>query len=497
MTSSIFSPKRTGKNSYNFKNVSAYDLFYQLTYMSAMAAAGISRSKTFQIAAQAKSPAAHYFEAINTLVAELRYSYPDACRVIGEQAKSDDVRSFLLRFSDALRSGEPLNTFLTREAEVQAKNYENAYERELESLKKWSDAFSSIIISVALIVIINLVSTMIYSMGVGMMAGLVTTAVLMGFFGAWIVSRAAPQETMAIDSAAGSLEQRRALRLFKVVGPIVITTAASLALMGVHRGIITAAIGAFLFPLGLAGYLADKKINKKDQEISSFLRSLGGMASSTGATLKEALTKLDLSSFPTLQPDIEMLRVRLQALVNPQVCWQRFGRETGSRLTSSVMDVFYEAVKVGADPEKVGFLCSLFASRTAQLRAKRRGVAASFSWLALVMQGTVGVLMVFVLEIIVNFMGLMQSAISQESMDMAAQNFATPLGSFGAGDLQFLQIMTTTMVIVLAVVSATAIIASDGGYKFKFVFYLSLLLVISGAGFWFVPPVVARILTVS
>jgi flagellar protein FlaJ len=415
----------------------------------------------------------------------------------GEQTKSDEVRSFLLRFSDALRSGEPLKTFLAREAEVQAKNYENAYEQELEALKKWSDAFSSIIISVALIVIINLVSTMIYSMGVGMMAGLVATAIVMGFFGAWVVSRSAPREIMTLSSATGSIDQRRTLHLLKILGPIAITVAVGMILMGMHRGLVMAAVGAVCFPLGLAGNRADKIISKKDEEFSSFLRSLGGMASSTGATLKEALNKLDLSSFPTLQPDIEMLRIRLQALVNPQVCWRRFGRETGSMLTSSVMDIFYEAVKVGADPERVGYLCSMFASRTVQLRSKRRGVAASFSWLTLVMQGTVGVLMVFVLEIIVNFMQLMQTAVTPETLDAAAQNFAAPLGSFSAADLQFLQIMTTTMVILLAVVSAAAIIASDGGYRFKFVYYLSMLMGVSGASFWFVPPLVARILTVS
>ena len=40
--------------------------------MSAMASAGISRSKTFELAATSDSPTAAYFEAINTLVNEFR-----------------------------------------------------------------------------------------------------------------------------------------------------------------------------------------------------------------------------------------------------------------------------------------------------------------------------------------------------------------------------------------------------------------------------------------
>src|SRR5690349_11515695 len=110
MSSSKSSPKHGDNNS--FKKVSPFELFYQLTYMSAMSAAGLSRSKTFEIAAQSTSPVATYFAGVNTLVAELRYDYPEACRRIGARAKSDNMKSFLLRLSDALRSGEPLAEFL-------------------------------------------------------------------------------------------------------------------------------------------------------------------------------------------------------------------------------------------------------------------------------------------------------------------------------------------------------------------------------------------------
>jgi flagellar protein FlaJ len=217
MNSSVSSPKRGGKSSYKFKEVKPFDLFYQLTYMSALASAGITSRKTFEIAAQSSSSVASYFAAVNTLVEEMRFDYPQACRAIGEKAKSDDVRTFLLRLSDALRSGEPMAEFLAREAEVQAQTYKNMYERDLEALKNWTDAFSSIIVSVALIVIIQLVSAMIYSMDSGMIAGLVTVAVVMGFFGAWIISRAAPHEVMTVTTGVGSLEQRRTRQLAAIL----------------------------------------------------------------------------------------------------------------------------------------------------------------------------------------------------------------------------------------------------------------------------------------
>ena len=496
MTSSKSLPKRTGKNSYKFKDVSAFEMFYQLTYMSATAAAGISRSKTFSLAAESGSPAAQYFAAINTLVNELRYDYPEACRAIADKTNSEEIKSFLLRLSDAMRSGEPLPTFLAREAEVQGDNYSNTYERDLESLKKWSDAFSSIIVSVALIVIINLVSTMIYQMSVGTISGLIATAVVMGFFGAWVLSRAAPQEQMVVASALGSSQQRRTLTLSRILLPVVTVVTVALLLVGVSRSWVLVSAAAILLPLGLISYRADLVITKKDAEISSFLRSLGGMATSTGSTLREALTRIDISSFPILQEDIERLNTRLQALANPTVCWHRFGNETGSQLVRQAIGIFYEANRLGGDPERVGFLCSLFASRTAMLRAKRRTVVSTFSWLTLVMHVVVAALMVFVLEIIHNFLILMQSAIAPDQAAAVSQNLVVPLANFSPEQLQFLDAITVMMVVLLAAVSALAIIASDGGYKFKLTLYLAVLLFMSGVSFWIVPPMVARMLTV-
>ncbi|MBP8973464.1 MAG: type II secretion system F family protein, partial [Anaerolineae bacterium] len=234
MSSSKSSPKRDDRTS--FEPVPPFALFYQLTYMSAMAAAGLSRSKTFEIAAQSGSVAARYFAAINTLVDEFRYDYPEACRRIGAQAKSENMRSFLLRLSDALRSGEPLAEFLAREAEVQAADYENKYERNLESLKQWSNAFSSIVISVALIVIIQVISSMIYSMNTQVMAGLISAGVIMAGFGAWIIWRSAPREAMTVSPSQGSPEQKRALSLFRTLLPLALALAAVLYVVGVPLG---------------------------------------------------------------------------------------------------------------------------------------------------------------------------------------------------------------------------------------------------------------------
>lgn len=495
MNSSKSSRKRGNKASY--KVIPPFALYYQLTYMSAMAAAGISRSKTFELAAQSSSPAAEYFVAINTLVDEFRYDYPDACRMIGIKAKSENMRSFLLRFSDALRSGEPLADFLSREAEVQGEDYKNQYERSLESLKQWSNAFSSIVISVALIIIIQVISSMIYSMDLSVMTGLVFTGVMMSSFAAWIIWRSAPQEVMTLPATQGSSEQRRSMRLFRLILPIILSGSAVLYIVGVEIGWILILAAVLLLPIGVTSLISDRKIHKRDEEFSTFLRSSGSMATSSGTTLKEALNKIDLTSFPTLQPEIERLRKRLQARIDPEICWHKFGKETGSRLISEMVDIFYSGIKIGGDPERVGYLCSLFAAKTAQLRAKRRLTSGTFSGLTTVMQAVVAGLMVFVLSIVKSFAFLVANLMpTSEAAAEGAKTVSMGMAEFSPSDLQFLTTITVVMIVLLAVVSAAAIILSDGGYKLKVSLYLALTIFISGISFIVVPPMVAGILKV-
>lgn len=493
MKSSKSSPKRTSKG-YS-KEISGFELFYQLTFMSATAAAGISRNRLFALASQVPIPPAQYFKEIHGLVENMRYNYPDACRIVGERIKSEEMRTFLLRLSDALRSGEPMAPFMAREAQVQGNNYQNEYEREIESLKKWSDGYTSVMVSVALVVIINLVSTMIYNIGISAMVTMVMTACVVGFVVAWILSRAAPQETMSLSWSTGSQEQRRSIKVAKIVLPVTAIAFPALLLLGMSWGWLFISVALILVPLGVTSMLADQKINKQDAEVSPFLRSLGGTATARGTTLGNALIEIEIDSFPVLEPDIDRLTQRLRALVKPVICWNRFALEIGSLLISQASGVFFSAVNLGGDPETTGNLSSLFATKTAMLRAKRRGVAASFSWLTIVMHAVMGWVMIFLLEIIKQFIKLLQDAMM--SMSSGGEKMQALTGSvmaFSTPPIQLLDTITVGMILVLSFINAYAIVANEGSHILKSSFYASILMFLSGIGFLVVPSLVKMVM---
>jgi archaeal flagellar protein FlaJ len=479
MTSSKSLQKRNIKS--YFEEITPFDLFYQLTYMSATAAAGVSRARVFQLARGLANPLSQYFKTIHQIAENLRYNYPDAVRMVGEQTNSEDTKTFLLRLSDALRSGEPLPSFLSREAIVQGDRYENDYETKLESLKKWTDAYTAVSVSAALIVIMNMVMTMIYSAGTSMMGLMVTVAVAAAFGVAWIMFRTAP-ETFTVPLSKGTKEQRLSRRLFFMLVPAALLVSVALTLVGVPQGFILIVASFILVPIGIVSVIADGKVSKKDSEISPFLRSLGGTATSRGTTLKEALTSMKKDSFPTLRPDIRMLVLRLSAFVNPGFCWRTFGTETGSKLAEQSTGIFIEAVGLGGDPEKTGALTSMFAMKTAMLRAKRRGVAATFSWLAIVMHGVMAALMIFLMGILEQFAIRLNAAMSTlgNGADAMGALGLKNMFTFNAPQIDLLSKITVGMILALAVVSSFAIVASEGSHLIKTTFYFAILLFISG-----------------
>ncbi|MBI4671073.1 MAG: type II secretion system F family protein [Chloroflexi bacterium] len=479
-----------------FEEITSYDLFQQLTYMSATAAAGISRARTFQLARELACPPARFFHNIHQVAENLRYNYPDAVRLIGETAKPDLVKTFLLRLSDALRSGEPLPGFLQREASVMGEAYTNDYTRSLESLKKWNDAYAAVTVSSALIVIINMVATMIYNIELSTMLLMVMIAVAASFGVAWVLLRASPPDQISVPLLLGSAAQRRARKLFFVLVPLAIMTALLLLALKMDKTYVLLASAALLLPVGWTARRADKETVRKDDEISSFLRSLGGTATSRGTTLTEALASIKIDSFPALEPDIHKLDLRLKAFGKPRLCWERFGAETGSKLVQQVIGIFYEAINLGGDPERIGKLTSEYSMRTAMLRQQRRGVAATFSWLVIVMHTVMSGLMIFLLGILGQF-ALKLTEAAKELEEGGASAAALGLGNmfnFNAPQVEFLGMLVIGMILILAVISAFAIVASEGAHLIKITYYLAILLFAAGLCYMFIPNLVLMVM---
>ena len=470
--------RQDGKGKGRGKSTLSFDMLYQLSYMSTIAAAGVPRDKIFEHSAELQCSSAEYFKRVELARTQLKYDYARACRAVGEPLKEEDVKGFLLRFSSSLISGEPEADFLTREAHAQAEDYENEYGRSLESLKMWTDAYVSLILSAILVVVIGIVSTMIWKIESILIVGMAFIAVATTAIGIWLIWLISPKESTVL-SWPGSKEQKLAAKFFKPVIAIAVIIGAFFLLTGKNLGLALIIISFLVFPVGFIMTSDDRKIAKRDDEVGTFLRSLGGVCTALGTTVNSALSRLDLDAINILRSSVKNLHTRLTAGIKSRLCWKKFIEETGSELTNRSVGMFYDAIEVGGSAGQAGQHAAMFATRVALLRARRRTVAGPFRWLCITMHGAVVVILVFITEVIVSFGNMVAQA--QESMPSTSGG--TSLSSFSSFNLSGLELMHhLIMPLVLIFTVANAIVPSlaAGGSKYKILSNLGITSVISG-----------------
>jgi archaeal flagellar protein FlaJ len=476
-----------------FKDKSAFsfDMLYQLSCMSVIAAAGVPRKLIFEYAAKLPCSAAEAFKKVDATCEKLKYDYAKGCRLVGETTKEEKMRELLLRFSSSLLSGEPESDFLVREAKSQAEDYENEYGRKVEALKLWTDAYVSLILSAVLVIIMGIVSTMIWKVEFSFLIGLVFISTATTGVGVWLIYTMSPREKMVLKTP-GSKEQKQAQSLLKIVLPVGAVLCGLVVLRQMNFGWAFLIIGAVTLPIGWIMMRDDAKVVKRDSEIGTFLASLGGICGAIGTTVKEALSRIDMESINCLRTEVKRLYVRLKSGIKPRLCWDKFVEETGSELTNRSIGMFYDSIDVGGDAEQVGYHAGLFANKVSSLRAKRKAVATPFRYLCFTMHAAITALLVFVSEVITIFGNM----VGQAEAAMPKVSGAPAMGAFTSFNIEGLGILHTLvlpLVIIFTVANSLAPSVADGGSWYKIFFTLGVLSAISGICLVFIPEIAATL----
>ena len=459
-----------------------FDLFAHLTYMASVATAGVSRSELFEFTAELPYASSRYFREIHILARKMNMDYAEACTVVAGRAKSREVGALLLRMAGSLSSGEHEVDFLRREAEVIGESFTNGYERDVEALKKWGDAYVTLLVASGMIVIVAVISMMIYQIGVLLIIGLAMLMVFATVLGAWILYVSAPREIKTLVRGPRSRLQLLGYKMFRYSAPLAMVVGSIFVLLGFDLGIAMVVGGIILMPAGYVIARDDKNISRKDADIASVVRVLGGVTAAVGTTLTEALSNIDRRSMGTLMPEITRLRLRLASGITPDLCWHRLVDETGSELIDRTVQIFYKSISMGGEPGRVASASAFYASQIAFLRAKRTMVATTFSYLIFPLH----VAMVGLLEFIVEIMDLFSASVKEsqaalsDNSDLAGQYSVAELFTFGQVNLLLVDTLVTTVVVVLTCVNALAPKATAGGGNLKIAYNLAVMMIISG-----------------
>jgi archaeal flagellar protein FlaJ len=470
------------------------DFYSQLVYMSAIATSGVARDKLIYYAARLPFVAARFFRKVDFVAKMFNHDYPQACRIVGEKTSEPEVKALLLRLSSALSSGEDVSGFFSRESQICGESYSNSYERRLALLKTWGDAYVSLIMTTALVTVMSVVSMMIGNVTIIFIMALSIVTIIASFSGTWFLYKTAPRELRNHSLAVRSKEQNLARKLCRVILPAGFVVVIALILVGAGLGGVMLAIGAVLFPIGLVAVMDDSKISKRDTEVATFIRSLGGVMQAIGATASEAMGRLEFRSLGTMKNSVGLLHTRILAGISLDNCWDRFVGETGSEQVSRSVRIFWDGINLGGDAQKVGIQASSFAMNISFLRAQRSQIASGFTWLTVAMHAVLATLCVFIYSVFVTFSQLVNTIIPKTSTSGALSALPS-FGLFGQGAayLGLLHIMVIAIVLILTVANALSIHFVNGGHFLKMLFYLALTTTISGAVLVVVPRIVNMI----
>ncbi len=470
-----------------------YDLLTQLTHMSAVSTSGMSRTSLFEGTSSLSYSTSKFFRQVHLVAQRLNYDYSRACEVVADRIKVDSVRNLLLHFATSLSSGEKEEAFLMRESALQREMFGKEYGRKIESLQKWSDAYVALMVSATLVVVISLVSMMIYPFSPITIVGLTGLMICVTFVGGWLIYTVAPVEVKTHSLKQKSKEQRRIDRTAKFLIPAaVIAGCGAGRMLGMPYALLAGAV--FIAPVGVLAIMDDWRIDGYDRDISAFIRGLGGVMSSAGITATDGLSRLNRRSLGSLEPDVHRLYVRLKNGISPDLCWLRLASETGSDLVVRCVRVFWDGVRVGGDTEKVSTLASEFAMKIWLLRADRKMVATTFSFVAVPMHAVLMGILLFITEVVQVFGGEIGKA-QQESLEggITTEAGVGDVLLFQFSSLEFIPVFVATVALMLTAANSFAPYAAVGGHRMKLCLYAAVMMMISGVAFLIIPSLVGSI----
>ncbi len=504
----LLSPIVTYLESYMESNRIDMDIIYMVTYMNSIATANISRDEIFRkVSEREEFVCSRYMKEVYLLATNWNYEYSVACNVVGNRIANKRLKDLLLRLSNAMAAGEPEKKFLENEWHTMMVIYKNEYERSLESLKKWADAYTALLVSMSFISITVVLSIVLYNMG-DPLTTLSATAImiaLVGGIGVFILRSEAPREVKIHSMANCSAEQQTIKSLTKILMPIAVATALAMVLLCFDAGLIMIVVGAIVFPIGLIGQKDDKNIDNRDRDFSQFTKILGSVVGSMGLTVKEGITRVDRKSIGTLEPFVKKLYTQLVMGLEPRICWGKFVGHTGSELINKFTYIFIDAVDMGGDATRIGKLVNSTNLEVVLLRMKRKLISSSFTTLLMIMHVCMACLVVFVVQILVTFAGMISRLYSSLDFNAGGDLSGGLSGSSGLSisgmgfnlfqnvpDGLLLQ-YCIALVAILTIANALAAKYVDGGGNYKIFFYGAIMSITSGISLIVVPMVVKAI----
>jgi len=481
------------------------NLLFMTTYMASLALANASRPEIFANTSERKeyitSP---YIARVDTYVKKWNYSYAESLSFVAERTKNEMLQMMLLRYSNAINSNVPDEEFLNNEIVTIRSAYRGHFEQGFELLTKWGDAYVAMLLAGTVIAVTIMISVAIYSPAgmegtLNMSYGIIFMICLGGIL---LMYQSVPEDpkTHGLPERS-SKEQNTINALEKIIVPVTILLTLLLWFLGVPAGFLFILVGVLVAPLGIIGYIDDHNISLRDNDFTTFIRTLGAVTGGKATTAVYALRAIDHKSFMALEPLINSVYSKMNLGLDERQIWDRFIGESGSDLIHKYLNIYLDTIRVGGPAEPIGKIVASSMHDQVLLREKKDMLSRSFILMLLPMHIVMAGIFIALFRIMVVLTGSVASMMTHFQAAGVAGGAAASGASMNSaisGSLNMFTnfpepVMYAYVAIILTITTTANIIVAKivgGGDRYMYYFYTAIFCILTGLMFLVVPMVV-------
>ncbi len=403
-------------------------------------------------------------EKIYSLMNDWNLTFAQSCRFIARRTPSYIFADFLDRFAHSVDSGENVEAFLRSEQKVVINAFDTMYKDALHSIDLIKEIYISMVMALIFIVSFAIILPIIMDVDatllmVGSIFMFMGTEILLIYFAKMRVPKDRIWHTLEIET-----ESDKAIKISFPIS-ILMCMLVSIPLLLWSKLPIPIEIAAILTPLLITGIVASReenKIKRKDDNFSSFVRSLGASAGARGGLVGEALRHLIYHDFGPLTQNVIDLYKRLSIRGNKMRSWEFFAAGTGSNLIERFGTIFAEGTHIGGKPEVIGEIIGDNVMEINSLRKLR--YSSSSSLLSMLYGLTAGI--AFTMFLSLTILKMLTQVFAGTNMP-EGMDIGISITSASSVDVEFLTFLIMVMLVGHSYLSAVLLRVVDGGHMFN------------------------------
>jgi flagellar protein FlaJ len=371
-------------------------------------------------------------------------------------------------------------------------------------LTKWGDAYVAMLLAGTVIAVTIMISVAIYSPAgmegtLNMSYGIIFLICMGGIV---LMYQSVPEDPKTHGLAGRSSKEQNTIHaLEKIIVPVTVILVLLLWFLGVPAGYLFILIGVLVAPLGIIGFIDDHNITLRDNDFTTFIRTLGAVTGGKATTAVYALRSIDHKSFMALEPLINSVYSKMNLGLDERQTWDRFIGESGSDLIHKYLNIYLDTIRVGGPAEPIGKIVGSSMHDQVLLREKKDMLSRSFILMLLPMHIVMAGIFIALFRIMVVLTGSVASMMAHfQAAGVAGGGAASgvSMNSAISGSLNMFTnfpepVMYAYVAIILTITTTANIIVAKivgGGDRYMYYFYTAIFCILTGLMFLIVPMVV-------